>query len=122
MNFDSSVRKRYLTISGITVPLQMHAASILTLGRRRVTGVLLMPRDEDQEAWEDGNRNVWAFDQNGQQLWKIEALPGVTSERGAYTDISIDENGNLLAYNSIGVFANVDLVTGKVYVAPQRPW
>lgn len=122
MNFDSSVRKRYLTISGITVPLPMPAASILTLGRRQVTVVLLMPRDEDQEAWEDGNRNVWAFDQNGQQLWKIEALPGVTSERGAYTDISIDENGNLLAYNSIGVFANVDLVTGKVYVAPQRPW
>lgn len=120
MNFDKFIGKKQLTIDGVLVPLPVPAYMILDI--HDVTVVLLEWGGDTPQTPEEENRNILAFDQRGRQIWRIEELPGVTLEHKAYTHISIDRNGNLLAGNSVGVDANVDLTTGKVYVAPQRPW
>ncbi len=120
MNIDSFIGKKHLTIDEVIVPLPSPALMILVT--HDVTVVLLEWGGDTPQTLEEENRNILAFDERRRQIWRIEELPGVTLEHKAYTHISIDKNGNLLAGNSVGVDANVDLVTGKVYVAPQRPW
>lgn len=100
MNFDSFIGKKLLTIDGIVVPLPSPALMILGIGK--VTVVLLEWGGHTSQTRDEENRNVIAFDDRGRQVWRIEELPGVTLEHKPYTNISIDENGNVLAYNSVG--------------------
>lgn len=70
------------------------------------------------------NRNVYAFDKEGNQLWQIQESPhGGTDNPKPYMALH-DIVGKLVAYNWIGVEYVVDLNIGTVqpYGTGKRPW
>lgn len=67
--------------------------------------------------------NVWAFNQNGDLVWKIERLDWLPNKTGAYSAIYI-KDGELLASNTLGTTVSVNPENGKVTRLPNqgRPW
>lgn len=67
-------------------------------------------------------RNVCAFDQLGNLIWKIERLPWIGGDSNGYSGIFI-ENNTLMAYNMVGIDVVVDPANGRVKtVGDGRPW
>jgi len=69
------------------------------------------------------NRNVYAFDLNGEFLWQIEEAPDGGSQPKPYLSVSSME-GRIVVKNWIGVDYQLDVQTGKVqsYGPLRRPW
>jgi hypothetical protein len=69
-------------------------------------------------------RNIYAFDGQGHELWKIQQCPYRGEERRpSYTGIQKNENGELIAYNLIGFNYIVNLDNGEVTrYGTGRPW
>lgn len=68
------------------------------------------------------DRNVYAFNQDGKQVWQIEAAPIKQSPK-PYVNLSI-KNNELIAENWVGTELSVNLKNGVVapYDIGQRPW
>lgn len=58
-------------------------------------------------------RNVWAFDTDGNRLWKIEKAEEVRDEPPPYTGVSV-EDGELRAFTWAGTDYVVDLESGAL--------
>jgi len=70
------------------------------------------------------NRNIEAYDQNGNLVWVIEEAPdGGANQDKAYMKIWLEE-GRLIAGNWIGIDYLVDVISGKVGPINfnARPW
>jgi hypothetical protein len=61
------------------------------------------------------NRNVWAFDANGNKIWEIEAIREATilGQSAPYTALEI-RNGKIYAFNWVGYDCEIDPLTGKI--------
>lgn len=58
-------------------------------------------------------QNVWAFDQDGELRWKIDAADPSSGKSEPYTSIST-RDGRLWAYNWDGYTYEIDLETGAI--------
>ena len=61
------------------------------------------------------NRNVWAFDANGNKIWEIEAMPSASlpGQAAPFTALEI-RNGKIYAFNWVGYDCEIDPLTGKI--------
>ena len=61
------------------------------------------------------NRNVWAFDANGNKIWEIEAMPSASlpGQAAPFTALEI-RNGKIYAFNWVGYECEIDPPTGKI--------
>lgn len=69
----------------------------------------------------DMERNIWAFNQDGVIVWKIQAAPRIGSNN-TYTGLGI-EDGKLKAYNWNGCYYFINPQDGSVTIEKGgRPW
>lgn len=71
------------------------------------------------------NRNIAEFDSGGRLVWRIQECPHATSMLVRnYWNIRIEDDGRLIAGNTIGVEYVVDRGTGEVtpLEGQGRPW
>ena len=61
------------------------------------------------------NRNVWAFDANGNKIWEIEAIREATilGQSAPYTALKIRDE-KIYAFNWVGYDCEIDPLTGKI--------
>lgn len=69
------------------------------------------------------NRNVYAFDANGEMVWQIAEIPGAMNQCCPYGTITV-KDGNLYTYNLTGMDYLVDLKDGSIHFfgPARRPW
>lgn len=78
--------------------------------------------EELDRAKVDMTRNIWAFDQEGNKVWEIEAAREFRNEANCYTGLWI-EDGKLVGYNWVGINVIINPKDGSVFVPfGQRPW
>lgn len=88
--------------------------------------MVLMPKtDEEKNNVTNGildlDRNIWAFNQEGELVWKIHAAPKIGSNN-VYTGIGV-EDGILKAYNWNGCYYFINPQDGSVTMEKGgRPW
>lgn len=92
----------------------------------QLTVIRVYPSDEMLNDYPQDklNRNVYAYDESGEQVWQIQTAPhGGSGEDKAYMEIRIDGD-KLIAGNWIGVDYLVDIASGIVSQAQKdiRPW
>ncbi len=67
-------------------------------------------------------KNIYAFDNKGNQLWIIEELPPFHGRPSLITGLYTREN-KVLAYVSYGVDFEINLEDGSlIHIPDQRPW
>ena len=61
------------------------------------------------------NRNIWAFDRNCNNLWKVPAAPHEVESVGKSTYVSVqDRNDEIWAKNWNGFSYRIDPITGEI--------
>lgn len=100
--------EKYVEIDGIYICL-------FYFPKRKFFSILKYSRTER-------NRNVIAFDKNGNELWRIEDIcithnwPEKEKKVAPYVSISLDNGGNLWCFNPVGIgeIHRVDPKTGAI--------
>ena len=115
----AQVNDRVLKINDRQVEFEQPIDEFLVLEDRVI---ILFEPSEEQEDDPDFGRNVFAFDETGEQLWRIQDS-GFTigshrdddSEvRAPYTGMGLKENGRIIVSQQIGCSFDVDSQTGKI--------
>ena len=72
------------------------------------------------------NRNIYAFGPGAKMLWRVAEFPNLSEDHpdAPYTNIFVDKDGKLQAYNWIGFPVFINPKDGSVELLPgkQRPW
>lgn len=118
MTIDASTSgKHTVVINDREITFDQRVVEILTLGNRvlvMLNGVDFPPDDPNK------GRNIFAYDENGELLWRIEDSgftaggPGGKTVKQGYTGMGPDEDGRFRVFQPIGCFYDVDLETGKI--------
>jgi hypothetical protein len=69
------------------------------------------------------NDNVFGCKKDGVILWRVQTVPCNTNEKNAFTNIYINDNGDLIGYCWSGFHAKINHKDGTIVVPKgQRPW
>ena len=61
------------------------------------------------------DRNILCYDLHGKLIWEVEEFrPDLVNEGRIYSDIWIEKDERIIAYNTRGFDVEVDLATGKI--------
>lgn len=67
--------------------------------------------------------NIYAFDKNAKQIWQIEEPPQAEGRVVSFADISLRNNGEVVAGTTIGTEYTVNIENGSITPRTgQRPW
>lgn len=123
----SNVNNKNITI-GTTI-IHLPGSVRLTLEIEGLTVTLVSNADFEPDLPQEYNRNVFAFDQNGQFIWRIDPVPWGGDRPKSYSNIYKYDEETLIAYSGLGYEMRVELGTGRVelWQVPgtppgQRPW
>lgn len=104
------VRGRQVQIGDRTVELPHQIVQQLRLGELLVLRV-------EPAAGQLFNRNVFAFDGGGRQIWQIAESPHGTEADKPFMDLRVNQYGELIAGNWNGVEYRVQPETGTLAVS-----
>ncbi len=114
------MRQKYVLIGQKEILLPGECWKSLDSGDLKI--VLIHYNDNDKTITDDEmNRNVIAYGPDGSIVWRIEEVPMTRRWRG-YSNIWIDEQGELLAGCIAGGDMVVDTKTGKVTFWRDPSW
>lgn len=69
------------------------------------------------------NDNVFGIDKVGKILWRVEPVPVNSKDPNPFTNIYLNENGELMGYCWMGLHTKIDPQSGSIEVpSKQRPW
>ena len=113
MNYEK-VDEKTLLIGGKEVKFGQSVKEILDLGDRLVVRLYV---DDFEVGDMMVGRNIVAFDEDGNELWRVEdhglRRPGAPDVPDAFFDIHVDEDGRLWG-GTPGIYLGIDLGTGKI--------
>ena len=119
MNYEQ-LDERTLLISGKEVKFGQSVKEILDLGDRLVVRLYV---DDFEVGDMMVGRNIVAYDEDGNELWRVEdhglRRPAAPDVPDAFFDIHVDEKGRLWG-GTPGVELMIDLETGKILDAEPR--
>ncbi len=113
MNYEK-VDEKTLLIGGKKVNFGQSVKEVLDLGDRLVVRLYV---DDFEVGDMMVGRNIVAFDEDGNELWRVEdhglRRPGAPDVPDAFFDIHVDEEGRLWG-GTPGIYLGIDLETGKI--------
>jgi hypothetical protein len=101
---DWSYEKSTLQVAGTTIKLDDNIEKVIS--SNDVVVVLL-----DYTCASNKNQNIIAFDQNGDQMWRVEPSPGSSEDENPYTGIGF-QGDDLIGYTWRGLSVRIDVNTG----------
>ncbi len=113
----STSGKHTVVVNGRKLIFEQRVSEVLTVDDRVLVRLNSFDFPADDS---DAGRNVFAYDENGELLWRIEDSgfaaggPGGKPVKQGYTGMGPDEDGRFRVFQPIGCLYDVDLETGKI--------
>ena len=117
---DFNIHDHVLDANGISITLPLPIKQVLYQDNK----IIVLVDDGLGRDYRDDSldRNIYAFTENGEQVWQVQQCPHGGESPKPYMTISL-ENKQLIAYNWIGVSYSIDLEIGSVTpYGSGRPW